>query len=114
MLEVAGDSCSPRFGIGSIERVKAFIPDFVRYHKVGDISLIIPWLILNEDQEITCTFDQESLVHVFPKGKLLLPLGENEDESITVFMPCGGFDVNDELPAWVRSVPIDQITKVAS
>ena len=57
-LEVAGDSF-PRFGVGSIERVKAFIPDFVMYEKVG--------------------------------------------------VPCGGFDVNDELPGWVRSVPIHQM-----
>ena len=76
VLEAAENAQSPRFGSLYIDRVRSFIPDIVRYHKSGDISIITPWFSLKEDQVIACNFglDSGSSEFVFPKGKLLLPL----------------------------------------
>ena len=92
---------SPMFSIANLKRLEeVFGGSFVKCHNSGDISLITPWFILNEQ------LHSEYLL----KGTLLIPL-EDLGVHMKVFVPCAGLDPDtDMVPEWSSEVSLQEIT----
>lgn len=101
---------SPTFSLRSLGRLEKILISecLIKFHHGGDISIITSWLILKLPLELNAGTEG----CILQPGRLLIPLKENEN-STTVFIPCGGPDPDtDEIPSWCKLYDISDIINV--
>lgn len=87
--------------------------NFVRHHKNGDITIIAPWGVIDDD-EANDDHDDGNIHLLLEKNTFFLPI-KDEETYIKAFVPCGGPDPEtDELPRWSRNVRLDEIVPLSS